>query len=793
MSSPLDIRQSIYRYTLNHLAPGPNHLADELLESIHSELLPPYRLIVTEPESLVITVEGRDVQNPSTLTYHTAVPVGGYNQPDFYSETITFPASNGGNIAASTGASVPLSVSDGFFKKVLVCIDMLGDIVLKLSKEADTVANVKLPSIPNATYPVGYLVASNIGGNIQNISGNKVYRFSGVTHPVNRNNTGFNSWTSGIGSYWTIVGDTFQVDRGGDGFINGTYVEWEAGLQTGSLPVNTTTFVCVDSEGAIYTAYGPSESLYQNYIVLYEVLNDGVNIVVTKENHPYNVETSISRFLHSALGTLIAGDGAIVEKVTSGSGSVPSDREVKISGAAAIEDHGLVGNIPDSLGSGVTWYQYYKNSAGKWVTNAVDSEFQMVYNNAGTISPLNSSAPGNVAIASLYVIKDNLEGFPTYIAVIDSIPYNSTNEALNAIENSNYDIPTNELKALEPAKLGHVVLENNVTGGTVAFAISKKDSVHASSVGSLPSINDHGAMNGLADDDHLQYLLLAGRTGGQIARGGISSGNSLILRSTTHSTKGQVYVDETTASSSSTTGAFRVAGGVGIGGNLYVGSSIFVPNAGRFDTSGNQLYIGSVNATSIQIGNVSSTTTVLGNLIVQGTTTSVNTTVMDVKDNQIFINSGETGAGVSAGKAGMLVDRGSLTDYEFVFDEVSDTFRVGEVSLTQAVATRQDAPASSGIPYWNGAMWRFDTQADFYFETATSTIFAKTLRCTGVTALRLPVGVTGDRPTGVSGLIRQNSTLGLPEYYEPGTTSWQTFASQTYATSVAITYSIVFG
>jgi hypothetical protein len=792
MSSPLDIRQSIYRYTLNHLAPGPNHLADELLESIHSELLPPYRLIVTEPESLVITVEGRDVQNPSTLTYHTAVPVGGYNQADFYSETITFPASNGENITTSTGASVALSVSDGFFKKVLVCIDMSGDIVLKLSKEADSVANVKLPSIPNATYPVGYLIASNIGGNIQNISGNKVYRFSGVTHPVNRNNTGFNSWFSGT-SYWTIVGDKFQVDRGGDGFINGTYVEWEPSQQTDSLPVNTTTYVCMDSEGLIYSAYAPSESLYQNHIVLYEVLNDGVNIVVTKENHPYSVETAASRFLHTALGTLIAGDGAIVERVASGSGSSPSDREVKISGTGTIEDHGLVGTIPDSLGAGVTWYQYYKNSAGKWVTNAVDSEFQMVYNNAGAITTLNSSAPGNVAVASLYVIKDSLEGFPTYIAVIDSASYNSTDEALNAIENSNYDKPTNELKALEPAKLGHVVLENNGTGGKVAFAISKKDSVHASSVGSLPSINDHGAMNGLADDDHLQYLLLAGRASGQIAYGGISSGDSLILRSTSHSTKGQVYVDETTASSSSTTGAFRVAGGVGIGGNLYLGSSAFVPNSGRFDTSGTELYVGSVNATAIQIGNVSSTTTVLGNLIVQGTTTTVNTTVMNVKDNQIFINSGETGAGVSAGKAGMLVDRGSLMDYEFVFDETSDTFRVGEVSSTQAVATRQDAPSTSGIPYWNGAMWRFDTQADFYFDSVSSTIFAKTLQCSGITALKLPVGATGDRPTGVSGLIRQNSTLGLPEYYEPGTTSWQTFASQTYATAESIKYSIVFG
>jgi hypothetical protein len=767
-------------------------LADELLESIHKELIQPYRLLVSAPENRTVWVEGRDVQNASTLSYHTSVPVGGYNQAGFSTETVTLPATSGANITASTGATLPLTITDGYFKKLLICIDMSGDVVLKLSKEANTIAGVKLPSIPNGTHPTGYVIVSNVGGTIQNITGDKVYRFSGVTHPVNRNNTGFNSWFTGT-SYWTIVGNKFQLDRGGDGFINGTYVEWEAGQQTDSLIANETSYVYVDSEGIVGTTTVASESLYQNNIVLYEVLNDGVNFLVTKENHPYNVETSISRYLHASVGTTVAGDGAIVEKVTSGTGSAPSDREVMISGAGTIEDHGLVGLIPDSLGTGVTWYQYYKNSAGKWVTNTIDSELQMAYNNAGTITALSSSSPGNVAIASLYVVKDNLEGFPTYVAVIDSAVYNSTNEALNAIENSNYDIPADELKKLEPAKLGHAVLENNGTGGIVAFAISKKDSISAASIGSIPSINDHGAMNGLADDDHLQYLLLAGRASGQIAYGGIASGGNLILRSTSNSTKGQVIVDEATDSSSYTSGAFKVVGGAGIGGNLYLGSSIFVPNSGRLDTSGTQLYIGSVNATAIQIGNVASTTTVLGNLIVQGTTTSVNTTVMDVKDNQIFVNSGETGAGVSAGKAGMLIDRGTATDYEFVFDETSDTFRVGEVLVTQAVATRQDSPSTAGIPYWNGAMWRFDTNADFYFDSVTSTVYAKTLQCSGITALKLPVGATGDRPTGASGLIRQNSTLGLPEYYEPGTTSWQTFASQTYATAESIKYSIVFG
>lgn len=55
---------------------------------------------------------------------------------------------------------------------------------------------------------------------------------------------------------------------------------------------------------------------------------------------------------------------------------------------------------------------------------------------------------------------------------------------------------------------------------------------------------DHGLLQGLADDDHLQYLLLAGRSGGQVAHGGTAASNNLTLRSTSHATKGSVKIDD---------------------------------------------------------------------------------------------------------------------------------------------------------------------------------------------------------------------------------------------------------
>lgn len=57
---------------------------------------------------------------------------------------------------------------------------------------------------------------------------------------------------------------------------------------------------------------------------------------------------------------------------------------------------------------------------------------------------------------------------------------------------------------------------------------------------------DHGGLLGLVDDDHTQYFLLVGRSGGQIAIGGINSGNDLTLKSTSHATKGSIFFGSST-------------------------------------------------------------------------------------------------------------------------------------------------------------------------------------------------------------------------------------------------------
>ena len=60
---------------------------------------------------------------------------------------------------------------------------------------------------------------------------------------------------------------------------------------------------------------------------------------------------------------------------------------------------------------------------------------------------------------------------------------------------------------------------------------------------------------------------------------------------------------------------------------------------------------------------------ITGDLLVMGDTTTVSTTNLDIEDNIIRLNVGETGAGVTEGTSGVEIVRGSLPNATLVFDE----------------------------------------------------------------------------------------------------------------------------
>lgn len=73
---------------------------------------------------------------------------------------------------------------------------------------------------------------------------------------------------------------------------------------------------------------------------------------------------------------------------------------------------------------------------------------------------------------------------------------------------------------------------------------------------------------------------------------------------------------------------------------------------------------------------VLSDTQITGNLTVTGTETSISTTNSTIKDRQIVLNEGESGAGITGRYAGIEVERGSLANTWLVFDENDDNWKI---------------------------------------------------------------------------------------------------------------------
>lgn len=102
--------------------------------------------------------------------------------------------------------------------------------------------------------------------------------------------------------------------------------------------------------------------------------------------------------------------------------------------------------------------------------------------------------------------------------------------------------------------------------------------------------------------------------------------------------------------------------------------------------------------------------TITGDLLVSGEKVRVDAMTLEVKDNTVTLNKGEPGSGVTAGSAGIDIDRGALPNYRLVFTEASQTFSVGQVGQEQPVATREDTPTDGAYARWSASENRFVSQ-----------------------------------------------------------------------------------
>lgn len=126
----------------------------------------------------------------------------------------------------------------------------------------------------------------------------------------------------------------------------------------------------------------------------------------------------------------------------------------------------------------------------------------------------------------------------------------------------------------------------------------------------------------------------------------------------------------------------------------------------------------------------------LGDLVIKGNVTQEGSSfiteaeTVEVRDNILLLNNGEPGAGVTKGIAGVEIDRGTLPNYQFVFDESDDRFKVGAEGDLWSVMLRDNETdlTNGGILTWDSTTKRaktafnIDDLADTYLPLSGGTM-----------------------------------------------------------------------
>lgn len=97
---------------------------------------------------------------------------------------------------------------------------------------------------------------------------------------------------------------------------------------------------------------------------------------------------------------------------------------------------------------------------------------------------------------------------------------------------------------------------------------------------------------------------------------------------------------------------------------------------------------------TLDTGNQVGQVVVTGDLLVKGNTTTVQSETLTIRDNIIYLNQDEVGAGVTLDRAGISIERGSLPDANIWFDETY-TYTTPTGIVNQGVWTFPDAGGNS--------------------------------------------------------------------------------------------------
>lgn len=364
-----------------------------------------------------------------------------------------------------------------------------------------------------------------------------------------KTDSGFEAWT-GTGNYFddTVIG-TFQILRGGSGYIKGVPVSFTGPQSVTGLITGEVYWIYIDNTGTLQKTTTRTHSLYEENIVLFICARDSTsptNVQITvKENHPFGYPVRVSNYNHDVVGTVISNinNGANI--------TLNGTQKIQINGSDELANHGLYTTISDSSGVAESFYQVYTLATGKWAIYASSDTFTGYYNNAGTPTVLGASKYG---VYTLYAGKDSLNtATPRYVAILDTSEYSNLSAAQTAIANGATAAKANGLLDLEITQLGYIVYQKSTdtivdviiakatvqqcvtTSGTNVASLVTTSTTNFDGILSAGDTNVQASLEtidewGKSTTDH--SLLIGNGTGSAIGSLGVATDGQLVIGST---------------------------------------------------------------------------------------------------------------------------------------------------------------------------------------------------------------------------------------------------------------------
>ena len=344
----------------------------------------------------------------------------------------------------------------------------------------------------------------------------------------------------------------------------------------GTDPVadSATDTLNLTSAGGTVTITGTAATDTVNFEVAVPAGNSFSTIVPTTGTSPVADSTADTL-------TLLSGDGSVAITGSSGADSLDfsvvgkQPLDATLTALAAYNTNGLLtqtaadtftGRTIVTATSGVT----ITNGSGVAGNPSIDvADASSIL--PGLVSIGNQTWSGRKSFNGSVVMNANLNYAWTQDAAATGANANLTNHPTVGVEVTNASLTSVAKLDSTSTSAGHMIIVRNKTGAAITI-VNEVDvsgdqivtgtgaNVTLANNASMTFVRDrtasfwavtavssgvtaHSALTGLTSgDDHTQYFLLSGRSGGSTAYGGTGSGDDLTLRSTSHATKGNIFL-----------------------------------------------------------------------------------------------------------------------------------------------------------------------------------------------------------------------------------------------------------